>query len=692
MHPIPGGAWLEHHFPIYSYHMALFLFASGYLFRDIEWKDFGRYVWRKTRTLAIPLIAWNVVYACIVSLVNLRHPANYLPPTIQIWNLHNLLVEPFIGGHQYLLNLATWFVGMLYLTLLVFGLIHLINKRVPEWLLLLVYLACAILSLYSATLDLSARNWLVLQRIAYALFFVQLGRCFRIYIPPYLNTKYIWGLIGVVLIIWYCAMLGGDKLYVLAFMNFEGAIVRPIAGGILGCLFWMLVSLQLARIIPSNKLETLISISTWSIMTNHLLVRFMICWTFVHFAQDPALREAFANDFWFFPRSTELMSWYTCLYVLSAVLIIALPTMWQVMWSKYRINNNGTDLVTCHLETSLEPKAIVQNNSSRLTWLDIMKTIGMWTIICYHFFAPITAQHLSVVGVPLFFIISGYLAKIEDSWGGFLRKLYHSLFIPYLLLCIIRLCINLLVVPSWQPLDKVWITIFCWFSGFNKWHNIPGCNELWFVYVLILIKIIFQISQTRWKRLFCIFVLALLFTYYAPKYIVFPQDTFWGVMGLGLGLIFYLIGYLFRRFHQVIIEKEQWWKILLLSVVSGVLFWKCGDWNGYTGIGIGYYGRSISLCVIGGASGTLLVYGISRGLDALLGWFKGFTSYIHYHAIGSVVVLAWHIPLLLICQRYPLFPNAEVNACVYTTLIQIVFTPLLWLIGSYMPILVGKRK
>lgn len=44
------GAAFEYYFPIYSYHMPLFLFCSGYLFRDMDWSDFGWFVWRKTRS------------------------------------------------------------------------------------------------------------------------------------------------------------------------------------------------------------------------------------------------------------------------------------------------------------------------------------------------------------------------------------------------------------------------------------------------------------------------------------------------------------------------------------------------------------------------------------------------------------------------------------------------------------------
>ena len=328
----------------------------------------------------------------------------------------------------------------------------------------------------------------------------------------------------------------------------------------------------------------------------------------------------------------------------------------------------------------------------RLAWIDWMKTIGMWTIICYHMFAPVTACHLSVVGVPLFFIMSGYLSKIEDDWTTFARKIWRTLLVPYFLLCAIRFGINLCFLQSAQTLHTFGTALGAWLLGFNKWHGVPGCNELWFVYVLIVIKIIYQLSQAKWLPVSVLALLAVAYSYLVPRYVVFSPDTYWGVLGLGLGLLFFLIGAVVRRWHRSILPKERWWHLVLLSLVSGVLFWKCGDWNGYTGIGIGWYGNRISLCVLGGVCGTLFVYGISRGLEALFAWFgiKNI-AYVQWHSIGSIVVLAWHIPLLWLMQRIPWNFNIEWKACLYALTIQLLFTPLLWLVIRYCPRLLGRK-
>lgn len=336
MFPVPGCEWWQTHFSAGCYRMALFLFISGYLFRDIEWADFPDFIGRKTKNLLVSLIGWNIVYACIVSLINLRHPVNYLPPTSQIWNWHDLFIEPFVVGHQYLLNLATWFVGLLFLAILLYGLIYLISKRLPAWAMLIIYTGIAAFSLFCARSLPHSGISLVLMRIGYALFFIQLGACFRIYAEPLLNAKNLWWVLLILAAAWCAVVYGENRSFIWLFMNFNGCIIRPIVAGALGCLFWMVAAKQIALLIPKNRIETAISNGTWSIMTNHLLVRFMFCWTFVHFFADDAIRNAFSNDFWFFPRSADFLSGYTLLYLLALTLEITIPALWQIYFDKFK--------------------------------------------------------------------------------------------------------------------------------------------------------------------------------------------------------------------------------------------------------------------------------------------------------------------------------------------------------------------
>ncbi len=334
--PVPGCEWWQSHFPAGSYRLALFLFISGYLFRDIEWADFPDFIGRKTKNLALPLIGWNIVYAVIVSLINLRHPMDFLPPTTRVWTWNSLFIEPFVSGHQYTLNLATWFVGMLYLAILLYGIIHLLSRRLPAWAVLIFYTGIAVAGLYCNALNLPGRGWLVAERAMFALYFIQLGRCFRIYIEPHLANKHLWWMVPVLVAVWCAVVYGTGGRYVWSYMNFSGAIIRPITAGTLGCLFWMVACKQLALWIPKNRIETAIGNGTWSIMTNHLLVRFLFCWVFVHFWGDEWMRTCFSTDFWFFPRSAEFFSGFTLLYLFAFMLEIVLPVLWQMVFDRFK--------------------------------------------------------------------------------------------------------------------------------------------------------------------------------------------------------------------------------------------------------------------------------------------------------------------------------------------------------------------
>ena len=70
----------------------------------------------------------------------------------------------------------------------------------------------------------------------------------------------------------------------------------------------------------------------------------------------------------------------------------------------------------------------------RILWIDTMKAIGMFFIVLGHFFPPYISAWIYTFNVPLFFFVSGFLAKKEDNWGFFWNKNMKGLIIPFLLL------------------------------------------------------------------------------------------------------------------------------------------------------------------------------------------------------------------------------------------------------------------
>ena len=125
-------------FPYYSFHVPLFLFISGYFYRP----DF---------------------------------------PSEGDLSLHNLFIEPFITGHQFVYNLAAWFVPALFLV----EVVNLFLRRLmggiikKEWFRTLLYLVIGISGILLAMSEKNTGPWLPLVRTMFFLPIYQFGVLYR---------------------------------------------------------------------------------------------------------------------------------------------------------------------------------------------------------------------------------------------------------------------------------------------------------------------------------------------------------------------------------------------------------------------------------------------------------------------------------------------------------------------------------
>lgn len=324
---VPGWGYMENIFNIYGYHMALFLFISGYLFRDISLNDYPKFIWRKTKNLALPLLGWNFIYACIITIFNKFNIVEYLPKE-NVFSFYSLVEAPFLHGHQYILNLATWFVGLLFISLVVYGALHLLRKYIPEWigLILLFIIGVVDLWLIKTYGTLNSEIIRALYRIPYALFFVHLGRCYRLYIERVAEkiSAIVW-----LIILFVCQYelfrIVGNTAYTLVWLTFNEYIFAPYFAGIIGILIWVQVARIIEKWIPSNRLEVILSQSTWSIMTHHLLVRVLLCYALVQCGYGDLY--AFRTDVWYHIYGWFGLLFFGCMF---------LPVIWQVYFDRIK--------------------------------------------------------------------------------------------------------------------------------------------------------------------------------------------------------------------------------------------------------------------------------------------------------------------------------------------------------------------
>ena len=96
-------------FPYYSFHVPLFLFISGYFYKDAEEEHPLAYIVRKCRRLLVPYLAWNLFYGLIAHF--LRTCGLAIGEEI---SFRTLFLTPFLHGYQFLYNYAAWFVPVLF--------------------------------------------------------------------------------------------------------------------------------------------------------------------------------------------------------------------------------------------------------------------------------------------------------------------------------------------------------------------------------------------------------------------------------------------------------------------------------------------------------------------------------------------------------------------------------------------------
>ena len=96
-------------FPYYSFHVPLFLFISGYFYKETEEEHPLAYVKKKARRLLLPYFIWNLFYGVAAWL--LRRYGFYMGEGI---SLETLFLAPFMHGYQFIYNYAAWFVPVLF--------------------------------------------------------------------------------------------------------------------------------------------------------------------------------------------------------------------------------------------------------------------------------------------------------------------------------------------------------------------------------------------------------------------------------------------------------------------------------------------------------------------------------------------------------------------------------------------------
>ncbi|MBQ0028132.1 MAG: acyltransferase family protein [Lachnospiraceae bacterium] len=265
-------------FSYYSYHVLIFVFISGYFYKTENEDRIIRYILHKLKTLMLPYFVWNVIYGLVAVML---HGAGF--ELGQEFNIYNLLVAPFVGGHQFMYNAVAWFVPALFLL----EVCNVCARKIlsfcrirNEWIIASLYLIAGIFAIYMAIRGSVYDYYKIPGRLMLMAPVFQLGRLYkdkleRLDIIP--SAIYIPVLFAINLLL--VLTMGGLNYSVVWVTGFANGPIVPYITAVTGIALWLRIAGIIAALIESGgrsdsitaNVIRYIGSNTYSIMMHQLM-------------------------------------------------------------------------------------------------------------------------------------------------------------------------------------------------------------------------------------------------------------------------------------------------------------------------------------------------------------------------------------------------------------------------------------
>ena len=322
--------------------------------------------------------------------------------------------------------------------------------------------------------------------------------------------------------------------------------------------------------------------------------------------------------------------------------------------------------------------AMTSVRSNRLEWIDWMKALGIYLVVLGHFYS-FGEKFIYVFHIPLFFLISGFLSKKESDGLAFWKKIWYNLAVPMLIIAILNYifhCLPQFLKNSFLPIDVYWFVRNVLFG------MVSGFDTLWFVYTLILLKIIYQYSMSN-KLFYSLTVIMLALAYLYNNYDLSGLPFFINepnvVANTFTAFPFFALGICLRKF-KVILNEWNKTSMLAFTFVCGLLLVSgCFFFNDYVAMYRCGYGSNILLFLLGGIAGSMMIFAVSK-------LFGHATKTIAIISKGTIVILGFH--KLLIDMVRVFFPISDFDI-IFAALIVMLFVPLIIATEKFFPLMAG---
>lgn len=282
-------------FPYYSFHVPLFMFISGYFYRESEEEHPLYYIKKKICRLLVPYLIWNLVYGLIAWA--LRAVGFSMGEAI---SLRTLFISPVMHGYQFIYNYAAWFVPVLFVIEIMNLCARLILRRIErlagkllnrrrgqgdgtdlmwltEWIMLIGSLIVGMTVVWLAIGGHVWGNYKAPGRILFLFPCFQMGQFYRAKLEKHDtlgNLPYFAIVIGIQLLLnMFCYGLAFSSVWCTGFAN--GPII-PYVTIVSGTAFWLRAARVITPLLEQNKVVRYLGRNTYAVMMHHVAVFMLI--------------------------------------------------------------------------------------------------------------------------------------------------------------------------------------------------------------------------------------------------------------------------------------------------------------------------------------------------------------------------------------------------------------------------------
>lgn len=319
--------------------------------------------------------------------------------------------------------------------------------------------------------------------------------------------------------------------------------------------------------------------------------------------------------------------------------------------------------------------------SQRIGWIDWMKSIGIYFIVLGHFFS-VGDKFIYVFNVPLFFVISGFLSKRETDNKVFWKKLWYNLIVPMLIISTINYlyaCAQLSLSGTFEWKSIVYF-IFHVLLGFQA-----GVGTCWFVYTLVILKIVHQYCQDRtllYGGIAPALIAAYLYNHVDLSHISGYLSAPNSIVNTCTAFPFFAAGIFLKTKKDNVNSLNSSCLLCLVFLAGASAVYLSGHFNDYVWMYHCGYGNNFFWFLTGGMAGMCSIFAMSKILNHT-------PAFILTVSKGTILILGFHGHLIALFRKFFCIPIADFAIA---ALIVAVFVPIIMVIEKHFPLILGKYR